>query len=138
MLGWRELTQKAETLFYRLPTFLKAHTVVYCRNYGQAGALKYYAQTDDFREKVISDNGTFLLWIPMPLRMSDMIFVGSQMPGKDDAVFQHFEKVTVMDSISNPLSRQYGDKIIFFQHADSLANPLANAGLKKMKAVFMR
>ena len=36
------------------------------------------------------------------------------MPEKNDEVFNHFEKITVIDSVTNTLSRQYGDKIIFF------------------------
>jgi hypothetical protein len=138
MQGWNELTRKAEKLYDALPTFSKAHTVVFCRHYGQAGALGYYARSDDFRNKVITDNGTFLLWIPLPLQMQHMIFVGRDMPGPDDKVFQHFEKATIIDSVTNPFSRQYGDKIIFFQNADSLANQFAVDGLKKMKAAFGR
>lgn len=138
MLGWKELTQKAENVFERLPTISKAHTVVYCRNYGQAGALRYYAQGDNFRNKIISDNGTFLLWIQQPLHMENLIFVGGKMPEGGDEVFQHFEKAIILDSVSNLFSRQYGDKIILFQTGDSLVNNLANEGLKGMKAEFSR
>jgi len=87
---------------------------------------------------VISDNGTFLLWIPKTLNYQNLLFVGSHMPGKDDEVFQHFKTVRVMDSITNPLSRQYGDKIILFEQADSVAFNLANMGLEEMKKQFQR
>ena len=60
------------------------------------------------------------------------------MPDKDDEVFQHFEKVTIIDSVSNPLSRQYGDKIIFFESIDSTGLRLAQEGLKEMKKEFNR
>ena len=46
---------------------------MYCRNYGQAGALKFYASSPDFKERVISDNGSFLLWIPDDLSISAFI-----------------------------------------------------------------
>lgn len=138
MLGWKELTQKSERLFQQLPDTTKVNTIVYCRNYGQAGALKYYAKDDYFRRKVISDNGTFLLWIPDRVYFKNLIFVGRRMPDKDDEVFQHFEKVTVVDSVTNPLSRQYDDKIIFFQNASDSAWILAQNGLREMKAQFGR
>jgi hypothetical protein len=43
-----------------------------------------------------------------------------------------------MDSVTNPLSRQYGDQIMLYQHARPEAARLANESVKKMKAVFMR
>lgn len=137
MIGWKELATKANKAYEQLPQSTKAVTVIYCRNYGQVGALKFYGPRG-FRDKVISDNGSFLLWIPKTLNYQNLLFVGSHMPGKDDEVFQHFKTVRVMDSITNPLSRQYGDKIIFFEQADSVAFKLANMGLEEMKKKFQR
>ncbi len=119
-----------------MPDSIKKNTSVYCRNYGQAGALKYYARDHFFKRKIISDNGTFLLWIPDRFHFKHLLFIGSRMPGKDDEVFQHFEQVTIMDSVNNPLSRQHDDKIIFFKNGSDNAWQLANAGLKEMKAKF--
>lgn len=138
MLEWRELAQKCERAYEQLPPPVKKNTVVYCRSYGQAGALKYYGRDPEFRAKVFSDNGTFLLWIPDSVHFEHLLFVGREMPEKDDEVFQHFSRVSVLDSINNPLSRQHGDKIILFEGADSLAAPLANKGLKEMKHAFGR
>ena len=60
------------------------------------------------------------------------------MPKKNDEVFNHFEKITVIDSFTNTLSRQYGDKIIFFENADSVAVTLTLQGLMEMKKQFQR
>jgi hypothetical protein len=60
------------------------------------------------------------------------------MPEKDDVVFQHFKKASTIDSVTNILSRQLGDKIILFEQADSLVSPLANKGLIEMKKNFSR
>lgn len=138
MLGWKELTEKAEKFFHSLPSNVQADCIVYCRNYGQAGALKYYGKQFYFTSKVICDNGTFLLWIPDRLWFKHLLFVGEDMPGKDDEVFNHFEKVTIIDSVTNPLSRQLGDKVIFFENADSIAPKLAREGLNEMKSEFRR
>jgi hypothetical protein len=136
MLGWKELSGKAEALFLSLPDTAKRNAIVYCRNYGQAGALRYYASDPGFRSKIICDNGTFLLWIPDHLKFRHLLFVGDKMPDNDDAVFQHFQKVTTIDSVSNTFARQYGDKIILFENASDSAWQLANEGLKEMKAEF--
>jgi hypothetical protein len=138
MLGWKELTEKAENFYHSLPIDEQQNTTVYCRNYGQAGALKYYSTDTAFRQRVFCDNGTFLLWLPHDLNFKNLVFVGRRMPDKDDEVFNHFEKVTLIDSVTNHLSRQMGDKIIFFQNADSVAAKLARDGLDEMKAEFKK
>ncbi len=138
MQGWKELTQKSEAFFNNLPNAERVQTIVFCRHYGQAASLKYHAQSAFFRSKVMTDNGTFLLWIPDHLIFKNLLFIGRRMPDKDDAVFQHFQNVTVIDSVTNPLSRQYGDKIIYFQQADAEAIRLANEGLQQMKQQFRR
>ena len=60
------------------------------------------------------------------------------MPDKDDEVFQHFQKVTVIDSVTNPYSRQLGDKIIYFENIDSAGLRIAREGLQQMKKEFQR
>ena len=60
------------------------------------------------------------------------------MPDKDDEVFNHFEKVTIVDSVANKLSRQFRDKIIFFENIDAAGLKLAQDGLQEMKNEFIR
>jgi hypothetical protein len=138
MLGWKELAQKTEAYFQQQPDSVKASTIVYCRSYGQAGGITYYAKDAYFHDKIISDNGSFLLWIPERLYFRHLLFVGRKMPEKDDEVFQHFSRVQVIDSCTNPYSRQYGNKIISFQNASDSAWLLANEGLREMKQQFSR
>jgi hypothetical protein len=138
MLGWKELSDKTKTFFYSNSIFARSNTIIYCRNYGQAGALPFYANDDYFSYRIISDNGSFLLWISDRLWFKNLIFIGRNMPGKDDEVFQHFSNVTVIDSVTNKLSRQFGDKIIYFENVDSTGLKLAQDGLKKKKREFNR
>ncbi len=113
-LGWKEMTHKAESFYTSLPKQMQDSTIIYCRNYGQAGALKYYGSNKNFIDRTISTNGSFLTWIPANLTFSNLVFIGDNMPGKDEEIFQHFEKAILIDSVSYPHSRQRGDKIIFF------------------------
>ncbi|HLG38156.1 MAG TPA: glycosyltransferase family 39 protein [Chitinophagaceae bacterium] len=138
MLGWKELAGKTEQFFSVLPDSTKANTVIYCRNYGQAGALKFYGRSEYFTGKVISDNGSFLLWVPERLEFRHLLFIGRRMPGSDDEVFQHFQSAMIIDSVTNIYSRQSGDKIIFFQNADDEAWPIANKILNEKKSQFSR
>lgn len=138
MLGWRELTQKAEKLFNSLPDSARQSTIVYGRHYGHAGAMIFYGSSKKFRDKVTTDNGSFLLWINEDKPFRHLIFLGRRMPDEDDAVFQHFERVTITDSVTNKFSRQFGDKIIFFENGTDSAWQLARQGLKEMKSRFKR
>lgn len=139
MLGWKELAEKTENAFYiSLPDTTRANTVIYCRNYGQAGALMFYGRHSYFKNRVFSDNGSFLLWIPDTLSFRHLLYIGRLLPDKDDEVFNHFEDHILLDSVTNPLSRQYGDKIILFRNADDKANKLASEGLNEMKKRFTR
>ena len=137
-LGWKEITEKAEKFYQSLPQKEKDSTVVYCRHYGLAGALKYYGKDPEFKAKVISDNGSFLHWIPNNFDFKHLLFVGRRMPDKDDQVFQHFEKITLIDSVTYKHSRQLGDRVIFFENVDSVGSKLAAEGLKQMKQEFSR
>jgi len=98
----------------------------------------FYGIESSFTSKVISANGSFLLWIPNSLDLNNIIFIGRKNPNKDDEVFQHFEKVTVIDSVTNKLSRQLGDKIIFFENIDPAGLKLAEDRLKELKSEFIR
>jgi hypothetical protein len=138
MLGWKEITLKTEKFFNSLPDSTRLTSGIFCRHYGFGGSLKFYGKDKLFRSKVFSDNGSFLLWIPDDLYFKHLIFLGKRMPDKDDEVFQHFEKVTIIDSVTNKLSRQFGDKIIFFENIDSAGLKLAQDGLKEMKSEFNR
>lgn len=138
MLGWKELTEKTERFFNSLPDSSKSSTIVFGRHYGHAGSLQFYGQPHSFTSKVMTDVGSFLLWIPDSVYFRNIILLARRMPDEDDEVFQHFEKVTIIDSVTNKLSRQLGDKVIFFENVDATGLKLAQDGLKEMKSVFNR
>jgi len=138
MLGWKELAAKTEHAFYvGLPDSARCCTMIYCDDYGQAGSLKFYGEHADFRNRVISDNGSFLLWIPDSLSFKNMIWVVEKMP-KDNKAFSHFESYRVMDSVTDPSSRQFGNKIIFLMNALPGTVDSFNIMMNKEKKEFLR
>jgi hypothetical protein len=138
MLGWKELTEKTETLFLQQPDSVKASTWVYCASYGLAASMKYYAKDKQFKEKISSENGTFLFWIPDRLFFKHLIFVDDEMPDKDDDVLKRFALMKIVDSCANVYSRQYNTKIFHFQHASDSAWIIAAADIRLGKAKFTR
>lgn len=117
MLGWKELTTKTENFFNSLPDSSKETTLIYCRNYGLAGGLKYYGRNNNFKNRIVSDNGSFLLWMPGRFFFKNIILVGRDVPDREEQIFKGFENSRIIDSCANPLSRQYGYKVFFFQNA---------------------
>ena len=138
MLGWKELTEHAENFFDSLPDSIKINTTIYCANYGQAGALKFYGKNAAFKNSVISESGSFQLWINDLIHFKHAIFIDDEIPDLNDEVLRHFEKVTVIDSVKNTYSRQYDDKVIFFKNLDSTGLRLAREGFRKNKEFFTR
>lgn len=136
MLGWKELTKKTEAFFNSLPDSTKANTIINCDNYGQAGAFQFYGKGDSFKRKTITGNGSFLLWLPDHLVFKNVIFTGRERP--DEGFFQHFEKTTVIDSVVNQLSRQYGEKIFYFQNIDTTGLKLVAERVRQLKKEFAR
>jgi hypothetical protein len=53
-------------------------------------------------------------------------------------VFNHFAQRVLIDSVTNPLSRQFGDKIIYFRRADAQAVHLADSILDEKRKFFGR
>jgi hypothetical protein len=74
--------------------------------------------------------------MPRPLLFENIIFVDDDAP--EHPLFQHFQKSMLVDSVTNPLSRQYRNKIYIFQHAGALAGPMANTALDSLRTAFTR
>lgn len=137
MIGWREMTQKASEVYYSLPKEQRDKTMIYCRGYFSAGALNYYGKNFKLPE-VYSDNASFLFWMPDKYNIKNLLLVGHHIPGKDDVVFQQFEKMTVKDSLNIPLFRENGMKFVLFENGNDSLNRLIEAGIFKMKHEFIR
>jgi hypothetical protein len=100
--------------------------------------MKYFAKDTFFKNKIISENGTFLLWIPDSLRFTHLLFVDDEMPEEDDDVLRRFSSMKMIDSCTNPFSRQYGTKIFYFQNAADSAWIIAAQDIRKAKQTFRR
>jgi hypothetical protein len=137
MMGWKEMAMKAGAVYNSLPIEERKKTFVYCRGYFSAGALNYYRKEAGLPE-VYSDNASFLFWMPDKYDVKNLILVGHQIPGKDDIVFQQFEKMEIKDSINMPLFRENGMKIVLFENGNDSLNTIIEKGIAKMKDKFRR
>ncbi|MCW3078866.1 glycosyltransferase family 39 protein [Segetibacter sp.] len=135
MISWSQMGEKVSAVYASLPDTTKSKTLIFCRNYALAGATTYYGKG---LGQVTSDNASFLFWMPDTYNIKNLLFVGRRIPGKDDLVFQQFEKYTVIDSITTPMARERGVKIILYENGNDKVNAMIGAGIKEKKDEYRR
>jgi 4-amino-4-deoxy-L-arabinose transferase-like glycosyltransferase len=136
-VGWKETAMKAGAVYRSLPPLDRARTIVYCRGYYFAGALNYY-RSDAGLPEVYSDNASFLFWMPSTYHVKNLILIAHQIPDKDDIVFQQFERMSIKDSLNDPLARENGIKVILYENANNKVDSLIEKGIAEKKKEYSR
>jgi hypothetical protein len=75
MFGWRELAQDVSRAYATLPESERAHCMVFAQNYGEAGALEYFAHEFPVPPVCAGHNNYFLWGLP-PGEIEVVIVVG--------------------------------------------------------------
>ncbi|WP_044511989.1 glycosyltransferase family 39 protein [Hymenobacter sp. DG25B] len=115
MLGWREMASKAEQAYQLLPDSLRQHTLVLCDNYGQTGALNFYARHR--LPPAVSVNADYVYWFPDLRHIKAIILVSNDALSAEDA--SHFARVQQTGTVTEPLAREYGARIYLLTGPDS-------------------
>ena len=116
MLGWKELANKVDSIYANIPN--PNQTLILCDNYGQAGAINYYAKNKHIQ--AVSFNADYLYWFNLDQKIENVIRVKNATE-KDDELKEtapFFETAYLADSITNPFSRSYGTAIFVFKKAN--------------------
>jgi hypothetical protein len=119
MLGWKELAEKALTAYQLLPANERQNTLIYCDNYGQAGALNYYNRKA--MPEAYSFNTDYIYWLPEKMEIQNMLFVG-KLPGKE--VINLFHEYKTVGRVENEFAREKGTAIFLFLGAKSSASQM--------------
>ena len=119
MLSWKEMTAKVAHAYDLLDSTEKSHTLLFCDNYGQAGAVNYYGAPYHL-PPAYSDNASFLYWLPDDFYKFDNIVLLTDDQQEMEHPFIHlFRQATLVDSVTNPYARERGSLIILLKGADS-------------------
>ncbi|MFB6457125.1 glycosyltransferase family 39 protein [Chitinophaga sp. Hz27] len=112
MLSWEEMTQKVAKAYSSLDSTEKAHTLLFCDNYGEVGAVNYYGPKYQL-PAAYSDNASFLYWMPENFdQFQVMVLVTDDRQEMQHAFIKEFREAHVIDSIANPFAVEYGSLII--------------------------
>ncbi|WP_347156992.1 ArnT family glycosyltransferase [Pontibacter chitinilyticus] len=107
MLGWEELASLTNKAYQQVPD--KQRCVIYCENYGQAGAI-YIIGNKYGLPQPVSFNESFRYWSPREFKpeVTHLIYINDVL---GDDVKQAFGHVQLIGKISNPNAREYGTAV---------------------------
>ena len=77
MFGWEELAQDVSKVYLTLPVEERKNTVVYCSNYGKAGAIEYYSKKYPL-PKVVSPHNSYWYWWDEAGTSTTIIIIGGR------------------------------------------------------------
>lgn len=111
MLGWKELASKVDSIYVEASK--SGNTLVLCDNYGQAGAINFYAQ---HRVRAVSFNADYVYWFDLSKPYVNLIRVKESGEVQDelDETSPYFKEGRVAGSITNPYARESGTTVFFF------------------------
>lgn len=111
MQGWQEMSQKMAAAYNSLDSTEKSHTLLFCDNYGQAGAVNFYAGKYGMPE-IYSDNASFLYWIPEKVEFENLVLLTDDQQEMEHAFIKDFKSAILFDSVTSKFAREKGDLII--------------------------
>ncbi|HET6558272.1 MAG TPA: glycosyltransferase family 39 protein [Prolixibacteraceae bacterium] len=85
MLGWKEMAQKALAAYRMIPENERQQTLIFCDNYGQAGAINYYNR--GLMPEAYSFNTDYIYWIPRMKEIKNVLMVGEKPEEEVTALF---------------------------------------------------
>lgn len=116
MLGWDEMAGKAAKAYYSMDSGQRANTIIFCDNYGMAGAINYYRNKYRLPE-AYSDNASFLYWIPDSIRYQNLVLLTTDQEEMQHEFIKEFGYAGVVGRVMNPFARENGTQIILLTGA---------------------
>ena len=114
MLGWRELAQKVDRIYGKIPN--PQNTLVLCDNYGQAGAINYYSKLGI---RAVTFNADYINWFDFSNEFRNLIRIKNSWENQLEMneTAPYFAQSMRSDSITNSYSREFGTVIFTFINA---------------------
>jgi hypothetical protein len=135
MLGWDEIAQKVSNAYQSLDSNEKKQTVIFCDNYGEAGAVNFYRNKYPVPE-AYSDNGSFLYWMPRRQHIENVILVTDDTQEMQHSFIKDFSSAKAVDSVTNIYAREKGTLIIILKGANEAFNQMFKEKIDAKYAQF--
>jgi hypothetical protein len=132
MIGWEELTANTSEAYQQVPD--KNRCIIYCENYGQAGAITVLGKKYGLPDPVCFSE-SFYYWAPknFPVEIRTIIYINYNL-GKDiQSLFSDIQKI---GQISNPLAREHGTSVYLCQKPVRSFNAFYKERIIEIKSPF--
>ncbi|TWJ01498.1 dolichyl-phosphate-mannose-protein mannosyltransferase [Mucilaginibacter frigoritolerans] len=116
MLGWEEMTAKVARVRNILPDSVKNKFVIDCDNYGEGAAIDHYGPLYHIGSP-IGQSASYLFWTPLTdfYDRDTFVIVTDDRDEIHADFIREFESASVIDSITNRYSREFGSYIILLK-----------------------
>ncbi len=130
MLGWKELARKTDSLYALVPD--PEQTLIFCDNYGQAGAINYYSKKGI---RAVSFNADYINWFDLKRPHYHFIRIKEYEEGEHEIeeTSPYFNTSILADSITNQYAREYRTRIYVFTGAKVDINKLISQEIESLK-----
>lgn len=137
MLGWEEMARKISAAYNTLTPAEKMHTIIFCDNYGQAGAVTFYAKKYGL-PLPYSTNASFLYWMPDSLHVENLLLLTDDTTDMQKPFVKQFAWAAQTGTITTPYARERGDLVILLKGADSSFNKMFYQKIASARAPFVK
>ncbi len=130
MLGWNELTEVTTRAWQQVDD--KHSCIIYCENYGQAGAIDIIGKKNGLPEPT-SFSDAFRYWIPKSFQteITSMIYINDELGQDIKDLFADIQKV---GQIENPLAREHGTGVYLCRNPRHSFNAFWKERVKEVTA----
>ena len=90
MFGWEDLAKNVSKVYLSLPQEERKKTVVYCSNYGKAGAIEYYKEKYPLPD-VICPHNSYWYWWTDTQKYTTVIIIGGELEEHLEALEEVYE-----------------------------------------------
>jgi 4-amino-4-deoxy-L-arabinose transferase-like glycosyltransferase len=131
MLGWKELARKVDSAYAQISD--PEHTLIYCDNYGQAGAINYYSKIKNIG--AVSLNADYINWFRLDKEIRHVIRVKEIFDSGNELTVSkpYFESVSKFDEITNMFAREMGTTIYILLKSKVNVNPILQKEIDERK-----
>ena len=112
MIGWKEMASKSLKAYNMIPADELKNTLVFCDNYGQAGALNYYNRGK--MPEAYSFNTDYIYWLPRMNVIKNILLIGKE---PNIGIIHLFSSYKIIDTVENASAREKGTRIILLSGA---------------------
>ncbi|CAA9276098.1 MAG: hypothetical protein AVDCRST_MAG95-3033 [uncultured Adhaeribacter sp.] len=132
MLGWADMAALVRKAYATLPPAERGQAIIWCDNYGEAGAVNYYNIPRGL-PAAHSTGASYALWCPPTVNPRTVILVSYEAPTE---LLPHFKSAQLIGRINNPYAREKDTHVSILRQPDAFVLTRWNAEITTERRRF--